>query len=219
MGPLPPFVRRRSAGSSSFLLSPPRLKKTHLLFPRNVIFYDPYLPNGVDKSLGITRVRKIEDIFRQSTTLSIHCPLTRETRGIVSSPLLALLPPGAILVNTARGEIVDLTSLEGALRNGNLAGAGLDVLEVEPIPDPPHPLLAAYRAREKWLEGEPACQYFIVFLRGTDFACFAGRLLITPHSAFYSPSSYADIRSKSAETMKDVLIDGLRTNVISPLSE
>lgn len=167
-------------------------------FGWNVIFYDPYLPNGVDKSLGITRVRKIEDIFRQSTTLSIHCPLTRETRGIVSSPLLALLPPGAILVNTARGEIVDLTSLEGALRNGNLAGAGLDVLEVEPIPDPPHPLLAAYRAREKWLEG---------------------RLLITPHSAFYSPSSYADIRSKSAETMKDVLIDGLRTNVISPLSE
>ncbi|KAM0751792.1 C-terminal binding protein [Meredithblackwellia eburnea MCA 4105] len=167
-------------------------------FGMHVIFYDPYLPNGVDKSLGFERVRKLEDIFTRSNTISVHCPLTSETRGLVSTELLALVNPGTILVNTARGEIVSLSGVEAAMKQGNLAGAGLDVLEVEPIPEPPHPLLAAYRAKEQWLEG---------------------RLLITPHSAFYSPSSYADIRTNSAQTMKDVLIDGLQSNVISPLSE
>lgn len=165
---------------------------------RRVIFWDPYTPNGVDKALQITRVRTIEELFKQSTTLSIHCPHTKETRGMVSSALLDLLPSGAILVNTARGEIVDLDAVEKALKSGKLAGAGLDVLPVEPIPEPAPSLVQAYRNKEAWLEG---------------------RLLLTPHSAFFSPSSFQDIRENSAQTMRDVLIAGLKTNVVYPHDE
>lgn len=103
--------------------------------------------------------------------------------------------PGAILINTARGEIVDLTSLELALRSNTLAGAALDVLPTEPIPDDAHSLIHAYRNKEAWLEG---------------------RLVLTPHAAFYSPQSFEDIRSFAAQTMRDVLVDGLEVNVIRP---
>lgn len=89
-----------------------------------VIFYDPYLSNGVDKALQVERVDTLEELFTRGNVLSIHCPHTRETRGMVGDSLLSLLPSGSILVNTARGEIVDLDAVERALRKGNLAGAG-----------------------------------------------------------------------------------------------
>lgn len=131
-------------------------------FGFNVLFYDPYLPNGSDKALGIERTKDIKELFRRSTTLSVHCPHTQETRASVNYDLLKLLPPGAILINTARGEIVDLDGVERALREGILAGAGLDVLPVEPIPEPAHPLIKAYRDKEPWLTGReclwtPSC--------------------------------------------------------------
>ncbi|KEF58621.1 uncharacterized protein A1O9_06547 [Exophiala aquamarina CBS 119918] len=168
-------------------------------FGWNVLFYDPYLPNGVDKSLGLERTRDIRELFRRSTTLSLHCPCTRETRGMVDYGLLKLLPHGAVFVNTARGEIVDLDGVERCLKEGIISGAGLDVLPEEPIPeDNVHPLIQAYRKKEPWL---------------------MGRAVITCHTAFYSPESFVDIRVKSAETMRDVLIDGIQSNVITPEME
>ncbi|KAK3722918.1 hypothetical protein LTR37_002063 [Vermiconidia calcicola] len=162
----------------------------------NVLFYDPYLPNGVDKSLGVERTKDVKELFRRANVLSLHCPCTRETRDLIGYDLLSLLPPGAVLVNTSRGEVLDLDGVEECLKNGLLAGAGLDVLPEEPIPeDRVHPLIEAYRRKEQWLEG---------------------RLVITCHTAFYSPESFVDIRLKSAETMRDVLIDGGRSNVITP---
>lgn len=164
-------------------------------FGWNVLFYDPYLPNGVDKSLGIERTKDIHELFRRSTTLSLHCPCTRETRGMVGYDLLKLLPKGAVFVNTARGEIVDLDGIERCLKEGIISGAGLDVLPEEPIPeDNVHPLLQAYRNKEPWL---------------------MGRVVVTCHTAFYSPESFVDIRVKSAETMRDVLINGIQSNVIT----
>lgn len=167
-------------------------------FGWRVIFYDPVLPNGIDKALQIERVRTIEELFDKSSVLSVHCPATRHTRRIVSSALLDRLPAGAVLVNTARGEVVDTDAVHDALKSGRLAGAGLDVLEKEPVPDPAPRLIQAYRNREDWL---------------------VGRLVVTPHSAFYSPQSFDDIRRNSAQTMRDVLIDGLQTNVITPEME
>ena len=120
---------------------------------RNVLFYDPYLPNGADKSIGVERTKNIRELFQRSSILSIHCPATRETRGFVDYSLLLLLPHGAVLVNTARGEIVDLDGVERCLREGILAGAGLDVLPREPIPEPAHPLVQAYQKKEEWLTG------------------------------------------------------------------
>jgi C-terminal binding protein len=122
-------------------------------FGWNVLFYDPYKPNGTDKSLNIEQTRDMATLFRRSTVLSVHCPNTRETRGMVDYTLLSLLPPGAVLVNTARGEVVDLDGVERCLREGIISGAGLDVLPQEPIPEPPHPLITAYRNKEEWLTG------------------------------------------------------------------
>jgi len=165
-------------------------------FGWDVLFYDPYQPNGIDKAMGVQRTRDITELFRRSTTLSVHCPCTRETRGMVTYELLSLLPRGAVFVNTGRGEVVDLDAVERCLKEGIISGAGLDVLPEEPIPeDRVHSLIQAYRRKEDWL---------------------VGRMAITCHTAFYSPESFVDIRVKSAETMRNVLIDGGKDNIITP---
>jgi phosphoglycerate dehydrogenase-like enzyme len=98
-----------------------------------VCFYDPYLPNGVDKAVGIARERTLEDLLRRSDVLSLHCPLTDETHHLIAERELALLKPSAFVVNTARGAIIKKAAILDALRHGRLAGAGLDVVEDEPL--------------------------------------------------------------------------------------
>lgn len=78
----------------------------------------------------------------QADVLSLHCPLTDDTRGLVSAELLSQMHPGAILVNTARGQLVDQVALRAALESGQLAAAALDVTDPEPLP-PSDPLLGA----------------------------------------------------------------------------
>jgi C-terminal binding protein len=163
-------------------------------FGYRVSFYDPYLPNGAELALGVGRAATLEDLLRQSDTLSVHSPLTRETRGLLGYEQLALLPKGAVVVNTARGPIIDVDALLALLRSGHLAGAGLDVLPVEPPVDPPA-ILRAYREHEPGLEG---------------------RLIITPHAAWFTPESEADTRRKSAETMRAALLTNRPQNVITP---
>jgi len=163
-----------------------------------VVFFDPHLPNGAERAIGVARAESLDALLAQSDVLSIHCPLTRNTRNLVGARELALLPKDAVVVNTARGPILDIEALEAALRSNHLAGAGLDVIPVEPPVEPIPSLLRAYRDREDWL---------------------MGRLVIIPHVAFHSPEAWDDIRLKSAETMRDVLVRGLRTNVIPPESD
>ncbi|MCQ4159377.1 C-terminal binding protein [Roseomonas sp. GC11] len=167
-------------------------------FGFRVRFFDPYLPNGVERALGIARARSLEDLLEGTDTLSLHAPLTQATRGLLDEAALRRLRPGAVVVNTARGPILDIAALERCLRDGHLAGAGLDVLPVEPPVEPVPALLAAYRRGESWL---------------------AGRLIVTPHSAFHTPQAYADIRRKSAETMQEALINGASRNEIRPNQE
>jgi len=167
-------------------------------FGYRVAFYDPALPNGVDRALGVARCRSLEELLAQSDVLSLHCPLTRATRGLIGERELRLLPHNAIVINTARGPILDIDALERVMRDGHVAAAGLDVLPVEPPAEPIPALLRAYRDREEWLNG---------------------RLIITPHIAFHTPQAWDDIRRKSAETMRDVLVEGLDTNVIPPDSD
>jgi len=160
----------------------------------HVVFYDPNLPNGAELGVGVERAANLEALLRQTDTLSIHAPLTPETRGLIGAKELALLPAGAVVVNTARGPIVDIDALAAALRSGHLAGVGIDVVPVEPPVEPVPELLRAYRAREAWCEG---------------------RLIITPHSAFFSPQAWDDIRAKSAETMRAALLGPRPQNVIT----
>ena len=160
-----------------------------------VVYYDPYRPNGTGLALGIGRAATLEDLLRQSDVLSIHVPHTPETKGMIDAAALALLPQDAVVVNTARGTSLDIDALGEALRCGRIAGAGLDVIPVEPPVEPAPELLRAYRAREPWLEG---------------------RLIITPHSAYLTPEAHRDIRIKSAETMRAALLTNRPQNVITP---
>ncbi|HVC62244.1 MAG TPA: C-terminal binding protein [Acetobacteraceae bacterium] len=160
-----------------------------------VVFYDPNLPNGVELGVGVGRAATLADLLHVADVLSVHAPLTPETRGMLGLAQLSLLPKGAVLVNTARGPIVDVDAVATLLKSGHLAGVGLDVLPVEPPVEPEPELLRAYRAREPWTEG---------------------RLIITPHSAFHTPEAWNDIRVKSAETMRAALLGPKPQNVIPP---
>jgi D-3-phosphoglycerate dehydrogenase len=99
---------------------------------------DPYLTGERKRELEIETVDK-EAMFRGSDFVTIHTPLTSETRHIVSRETLAWMKPTACLVNTARGPMVDVEALAGALRQGVIAGAGIDVFDQEP-PPPDYPL-------------------------------------------------------------------------------
>jgi (S)-sulfolactate dehydrogenase len=94
---------------------------------------DDYLPPDHPAWLHAIR-RRLNDILAEADVLSLHCPLTPETRGLIGAPQLARMKPGAILINTARGGIVDEAALAEALRSGHLGGAAVDVFSDEPIP-------------------------------------------------------------------------------------
>ncbi|MGF1626453.1 MAG: NAD(P)-dependent oxidoreductase [Alphaproteobacteria bacterium] len=102
-------------------------------FGMTFIAHDPYADKAVAAELGI-RLVSLEDLFRQSDFLSVSCPLNEQTRGIVNAERLALMKPTAYLINTSRGPTVDQNALYQALRDGIIAGAGLDVFHTEPTP-------------------------------------------------------------------------------------
>ena len=104
-------------------------------FGFRVVFYDPYKPNGHERGLGLHRVRHLDDLLRQSDILSLHVPLTPQTKGMLGLRELSLLPDNAIIVNTARGPMIDLDALATLLKSGKIAGAGLDVFDPEPTLD------------------------------------------------------------------------------------
>ena len=164
-------------------------------FGMRVVFYDPYRPNGADLALGIERAETLEALLAQSDVVSMHLPETPESKGMMGAAQFAAMPKDSVFIDTARGTNMDVDALYDALHSGHLAGAGLDVLPVEPPVEPIPRLLAAYRAREPWL---------------------AGRLIITPHSAYLTPEAHLDIRVKSAETMRAALMSNRPQNVIAP---
>jgi phosphoglycerate dehydrogenase-like enzyme len=102
----------------------------------NLLFYDPYLPNGADKAVGIGRARTLDELLPRTDVLSLHCPLNEETRHLIAERELTLLKPSAFVVNTARGAVIKKTAILDALREGRIAGAGLDVVEDEPLKTP-----------------------------------------------------------------------------------
>lgn len=98
-----------------------------------VVFYDPWISAGTHKAVGIERVDSLDELLAIADTLSIHCPLSRETRGMIGAKQIAAMKPGSFVVNTARGDIVEKAPVFAALRRGHLGGAGLDVVEAEPL--------------------------------------------------------------------------------------
>ncbi len=162
-------------------------------FGMQVAFYDPYLPNGAELAFGFTRARSRAELLGLADVVTIHSPLTGETRAMIDAAAVAAMKPGAYLINTARGPICDTAALLDGLRSGKLLAVGLDVLPAEPatLDDP---LVAAWQANEPWLRG---------------------RMLLNPHAGFYSPDAFVDLRRKAIETAYHYLRDGTLANCVN----
>ena len=109
-------------------------------FGMRVLVYDPYLSDEALGGIGAERASTITELASQSDVISVHAPLTVDTRQIVNAEVLGQMRPTALLINCARGELVDQRALAAALENGTIAGAGIDVFEQEP-PTADDPLL------------------------------------------------------------------------------
>lgn len=112
-------------------------------FGMEVLGYDPHVSAEELKRRGAKKV-ELDDLLRRADVVSLHCPLTPETRHILGREAIARLKPGAVVINTARGGTVDQAALIEALESGKVAGAGLDVLDPEP-PEGPSPLFVLDR--------------------------------------------------------------------------
>jgi D-3-phosphoglycerate dehydrogenase len=108
-------------------------------FDMRVIAFDPYVDSEKAAAKGVELV-ELDDLLVQSDYISIHTPLTKQTRGLIGERELSLMKPSAYIVLTSRGGLIDEAALADALRDNRIAGAGIDVWEVEPV-DPEHPLL------------------------------------------------------------------------------
>jgi len=162
-------------------------------FGMDVVMYDPYRENGAELSIGIRRAHSLEELFGQCDVVSLHVPLSSETEKLINAEVLATSKPGLILVNTARGPIIDLDGLYAALQANHIQAVGLDVLPEEPA-NPDHPLIKAWAADEEWIDH---------------------RLLLTPHSAFFTPESVYDMRYKGGEVAVQYLGGGRLDNCVN----
>ena len=140
----------------------------------DVVFYDPYLRQGIDKALGIRRVYQLDELLEQSHFVSLHCFLDATNRHLINARTLARMRPGSYLINTARGPLVDECALLDALDSGHIAAAGLDVVEREPLDND--------RLRQH------------------------PNVVFTPHTAFYSVEGYVEMRTKTAQEIRRLLL-------------
>jgi D-3-phosphoglycerate dehydrogenase / 2-oxoglutarate reductase len=145
-----------------------------------VLAADPYAtaPAGVE-------LTGLEDLLRRSDLVTLHAPLTDQTRLLIRGETLGLMRPGALLVNTCRGGLVDEAAVAAAIRSGRLAGAALDVFAVEPLP-------AASPLRS------------------------LPNVLLTPHAAWYSPASLAQLPVQAARQVVDFLAGRPVGSIINP---
>jgi len=107
-------------------------RRAHHGFGMRVLYYDPPVPPAVAAEVGAEPADSLEAVLVESDVVSLHCPATPETRHLMNAERLRLMKRGALLVNTARGDVVDEAALATALADGVIAGAGLDVFEREP---------------------------------------------------------------------------------------
>lgn len=140
--------------------------------------YDPLLADEVD--WGATRRGSLEAVLAESDAVSLHVPLTKATRYLINSERLVLMKPNAVLINTARGGVVDEAALVDALRHGRVGGAALDVFEHEPLT----------------ADG------------GADFKDLPN-LLLTPHIAGVTDESNARVSAMIADKVREHLIDAV----------
>ncbi|MFC3227554.1 NAD(P)-dependent oxidoreductase [Marinibaculum pumilum] len=194
--PVPDHVRRLSGARLLLLgLGPIAVATARRAqaFGIDVAAWAPRMKGGMEKALGIRRVHDLASALGEADMVSLHLALTDETRNLIDAGAIAAMRPGALLVNTARGGLVDLDALTAALQEGRLGGAALDVFPVEP-PDPAHPLIAAVRDGADWARG---------------------RVVLSPHAAWASPEAMADMRRGAILTARRFLLDGVLGNAVA----
>nr|XP_002127490.1 C-terminal-binding protein 1 [Ciona intestinalis] len=156
-------------------------------FGFNILFYDPYLSDGIGKALGFSRVATLQDLLYQSDCVTLHCNLNEHNHHLINDHTIKQMRQGAFLVNTARGALVDEQALATALKEGRLRGAALDVQNNEPFSYASSPLRDA------------------------------PNLIVTPHAAWYSEQSCTELRESAAAEIRRAITgripDGLRNCV------
>ena len=187
--PIPPTVRRL-AGSRMLIVGlgaiGSRVASRARALELDVAFFSPSAEPGIEKALGAVREDDLDAALARAEIVSLHCQLTPRTCRMIDERTLALLPRGALLINTARGGLMDLTAVERALRDGRLGGLGIDVYPDEP-PGPDAPLLASLRSGDREL---------------------AQKVVATPHSAWSSPAALRAMRLGAVEIARDFLETG-----------
>ena len=116
-------------------------RRASAAYNMKVIAFDPYIQPETASRLGVSLVGRLDDVFRQADVVSLHTPLTPDTRGLVSEAKLRLMKPTSFLVNFSRGEVVDENALCEALKSGVIAAAAIDVYDPEP-PQKDNPFFA-----------------------------------------------------------------------------
>jgi D-3-phosphoglycerate dehydrogenase len=154
-------------------------------FGWEVVAYDPFLPQEAVRAAGASPVG-LDELFSTSDAVSLHSPLTPETRHLVSAERLANVKEGFVLVNTSRGGLIDIDALDAALESGRVAAVGLDVLEDEPAPDLTRPILQR------------------------------PNVLLTPHLAWYSIEARVDLARLAAENAYRYIQGERPWNIVNP---
>lgn len=153
-------------------------------FNLRVIYYDPYIKRGMDKILNCRNACSLEQLVAESMYISIHTPLTHETKYMINESLVNNFNVPKVIINSARGKIISNDVIYQGLKNGKIEAYLADVLEFEP-PSLSHPLFQSLNNKEDWLEN---------------------RLIITPHIAFYSQESQKEVIKRTFEII-DLLIE------------
>ena len=154
-------------------------------FGWEVVAYDPFLPDDAVRAAGATPMG-LDELFTSSDAVSLHSPLTPDTRHLVGAERLASVKEGFVLVNTSRGGLIDIDALDAALESGRVGAVGLDVLEDEPAPDLSRP----------------------IFQRPN--------VLLTPHLAWYSIEARRDLALLAAENAYRYISGERPWNIVNP---
>jgi len=161
-------------------------------FGYRILGFDPYQPAGHEKAIGYSRCHTLEDLLHESDIVSIHCLLNEETQNMINHGFISHMKRGSAIVNTARGGLLDnYDIIESALKSDAISAIAFDVLPEEPPSN--YTLIQAWRNQEEWQRG---------------------RIIINPHTAFFSNEAGYEERYKSAETIKLYLENGILRNQI-----
>ncbi|MCL4418797.1 hydroxyacid dehydrogenase [Patescibacteria group bacterium] len=160
-------------------------------FGMNVLATSPHQDAELAQKLGFT-YSSLEDLLKNSDIITIHCPYNQSTHHLINRQNISLIKKGAYLINTARGAIVETQALVEALKNGTLAGAGLDVLEEENLVKDELNFLSSIKTKEEDLR---TILYDHVLMKMPN-------VLITPHNAFDTKEALQRILDTTVENIK-----------------